>query len=367
MKMIKPGFKIYEIPDATDYNGVLMHLEKIGRTCYKSEDKITETSAIKFIDNLRKRKHWAMLEHYIFTLSIPKRTYDGLMRMKCNTSTMNNSDILMKFSYIHLTHCIDLRGTKYEYLLSFSATALNYLMDCVELRTIDHSPLLDIYNFMCKDYLILMQQYDDIAESSELNDEISFLLRDEIKSLPNWLRDIHDFASVKFTVDRGVTHELVRHRPASWAQESTRYCNYSQGKFGEEITVIIPTFFDTEMELMSNSFVFNEWKTSCERSEDHYFKLLSMGATPQEARTVLPNSLKADIIMTATLHEFRHFFDMRCPSGAHPQMREVSLPLLADFSYHNEYYKGIFNDQTDLLYDYKNINKWGDNNEPVKS
>lgn len=140
----------------------------------------------------------------------------------------------------------------------------------------------------------------------------------------------HSSLSVKFVVDRGVSHELVRHRIASFAQESTRYCNYSKDKFGNEITVILPCFFDTGMGILSNSLVYQEWKASCEWAEEHYFNLLKMGATPQQARTVLPNSLKTEITITANYREWRNFFKLRTAEAAHPQMREVAIPLLKE-------------------------------------
>ena len=201
MKIIKPT---YEILTPVSEGGIkeLQHIEKIGRVCYKSEDKITEDgeSAKKFVKMLINRGHEAMLEH-----------------------------------------------------------------SCL---------------------------------------------------------------SVKFIVDRGISHEIVRHRIASFAQESTRYCNYSKDKFGNEITVILPKYFDTGMGTSSNSVVYNDWKNSCENSERKYFALLKNGATPQEARSVLPNSLKTEIVMTANYREWRNFFKLRTPQSAHPQMREIAVPLL---------------------------------------
>ena len=140
----------------------------------------------------------------------------------------------------------------------------------------------------------------------------------------------HSSLSIKFIVDRGVSHELVRHRIASFAQESTRYCNYSKDKFGNEITVILPCFFDTGMGILSNSLVYQEWKSACECAEERYFNLLKMGATPQQARTVLPNSLKTEITVTANYREWRNFFKLRTAEAAHPQMREVAIPLLKE-------------------------------------
>ena len=140
----------------------------------------------------------------------------------------------------------------------------------------------------------------------------------------------HSSLSVKFVVDRGVSHELVRHRIASFAQESTRYCNYSKDKFGNEITVILPCFFDTGMGILSNSLVYQEWKLACECAEERYFNLLKMGATPQQARTVLPNSLKTEITVTANYREWRNFFKLRTAEASHPQMREITIPLLKE-------------------------------------
>ena len=140
----------------------------------------------------------------------------------------------------------------------------------------------------------------------------------------------HSSLSVKFIVDRGVSHELVRHRIASFAQESTRYCNYSKDKFGNEITVILPCFFDTGMGILSNSLVYQEWKLACECAEERYFNLLKMGATPQQARTVLPNSLKTEITITANYREWRNFFKLRTAEASHPQMREITIPLLKE-------------------------------------
>lgn len=134
----------------------------------------------------------------------------------------------------------------------------------------------------------------------------------------------HESISVLFICDRGVSHELVRHRVASFAQESTRYCNYSKDKFGHEITVIKPCFFE------EGSTDLGLWKGSCRLVENYYFSLLYSGKSPQEARTVLPNSLKTEVVMTANYREWRHILKLRCAPSAHPQMRELMIPLLDD-------------------------------------
>lgn len=132
----------------------------------------------------------------------------------------------------------------------------------------------------------------------------------------------HCSFTVKFICDRGVSHEIVRHRVASYCQESTRYCNYSKDGFGSEITVIKPCF------LYPNTDGFNLWEEGCLFAEQTYFNLLESGCTPQEARSVLPNSLKTEVVMTANIREWRHFLKLRCSPAAHPQMREVALILL---------------------------------------
>lgn len=132
----------------------------------------------------------------------------------------------------------------------------------------------------------------------------------------------HCSFTIKFVVDRGVSHEIVRHRLAAYCQESTRYCNYSKGEFGGEITVIKPLFFE------EGTAAYRMWKGACERAEVAYFDLLNEGYTPQQARAVLPNSLKTEVVMTANIREWRHFFKLRCSEAAHPQIREVATQLL---------------------------------------
>ena len=134
----------------------------------------------------------------------------------------------------------------------------------------------------------------------------------------------HGSATVRFVCDRGVSHEIVRHRIASYSQESTRYCNYAKDKFGNEITVI-----DPRPHMDSDQFLV--WKAAIMQAEQAYFRLVEFGAKPQMARSVLPNSLKTEIVMSANPREWRHFFTMRAAAPAHPQMRELACPLLKEF------------------------------------
>lgn len=141
----------------------------------------------------------------------------------------------------------------------------------------------------------------------------------------------HCSVTVRIVCDRGVLAELTRHRIASFSVESTRYANYSKDKFGNEITVIKPCFW-ADLDDGFNASKYTLWERSMEACERAYLDLLKSGATPQEARSVLPNSLKTDIVMTANLREWIHIFNLRCAKNAHPQAREITLPMLDEFN-----------------------------------
>ena len=132
----------------------------------------------------------------------------------------------------------------------------------------------------------------------------------------------HASITVRFICDRGISHEIVRHRLASYSQESTRYCNYSGDRFGSELTFIKPCFWKEW------TLAYKQWSLAVSFAEKEYFALLDCGCTPQEARSVLPSSTKTEVVMTANLREWRHFFKLRTAKAAHPQMRELTVPLL---------------------------------------
>ena len=217
-----------------------------------------------------------------------------------------------------------------------------------------------------------------IGSFNELDSAAEAKMKAEFKSAEDFVRKLidrkheamleHVSLTIRFIVDRGVSHELVRHRLASFAQESTRYCNYSKGKFGNEITVIKPVFFkdlseediydiyrgayvpkktDTE-EIKNRGIQAAQWYESCKTAEIKYLMMLSDGATPQEARSVLPNSLKTSVVMTANLREWRHFFKLRAAGitgKPHPQMLEVTVPLLIKL---RELLPAVFDDITPM-------------------
>ncbi len=137
----------------------------------------------------------------------------------------------------------------------------------------------------------------------------------------------HVSVSARVVCDRGVSHEIVRHRIASYTQESTRFCNYSKGRFGGELTFIEPSGFDASWTILMRQ----QWYNAMKEAEEFYLAMIKAGASPQQARSVLPNSLKTEIVMTMNLREWVHFFKLRTAASAHPDMRRVALDLLREF------------------------------------
>ena len=279
-------------------NDPIKKIETCGRVCYKSEDKITEDSAEKFVANIIKRGHEAVLEHASFIFQVSYNVYEDLREK-------------VKFVENRYPVKMYLRFTDSEgYIVSGNVRAWRdffrfsgvppYMNDFVEANPILFSEFKSDFPFNLKGRKWSIRQISE-------NELVS-----------TYQRLVHEDVSVKFICDRGVTHEIVRHRPASFCQESTRYCNYSNGKFGGEITVIKPCFFK------ENSTRYLNWFVACESAETAYNAILEDGGTPQEARDVLPNSLKTELIMTAPLMEWCHFFNLRMSPAAHPQMQEVA-------------------------------------------
>ncbi len=183
------------------------------------------------------------------------------------------------------------------------------------------------------------------SEDKITNESATKFIRGIIKSGHHSVIEHHNI-SARIITDRGVTHEIVRHRLVSYSQESTRYCNYSKDQFGSEITVILPVwFYDIDHEnimflrdhmkpgepLNAHNNEYLEWWFACQMTETAYFNLLKKGQTPQQARSVLPNSLKTEIVMTCNLREWRHFFSLRTSKAAHPQLREIAASMLLGF------------------------------------
>lgn len=281
MKLIKPSFDILD--QQCGLEGIYKQIEIAGRTCYKSEDKITEDSAKGFVDRMIKSGHGAMLEHGTVYLAMPMETIIPIEANRWGKYTKN--------PYSKGFKICEVNGQKRV------AVTTN-------LRVLVENDWLDDLQYIC--------------EPTEHHEKR---------------------VTVRFICDRGVSHEFVRHRVFSFAQESTRYCNYSKSKFNNEITFIIPCWTDIpEGDYGSRVYpkiVQRGWHDGvaqifiddCRYSEDGYFRLLNEGWAPQQARAILPNSLKTELVMTGFISDWKHFFELRDAASAHPQAQELAHPL----------------------------------------
>lgn len=321
MKIIEPSVEIMRTGLETEFIRPEQFIEKVGRTCYKSEDKITDTSAAKFVSGLVKRGHEAMIEHWNLVFKTDMETYQEILfdwETFLQTTDTLTRERLRPF----------LRFTKHEFtdrchrfIISGNMRAWReYAKFCVaELGS------LPIYMYgMVRNHPIFFPEYQDYVPPIINN---IYLIPIDISELTKPERQVHQNVTVKFICDRGVSHEIVRHRVASFAQESTRYCNYSQDKFGGEITVIRPSWCKRD------DHIYDTWRDGICQAEANYFLMLSEGATPQEARSVLPNSLKTELIVTMNLDGWDHFFGLRCSNEAHPDMKEIALMTLQMFEH----------------------------------
>lgn len=208
-------------------------------------------------------------------------------------------------------------------------------------------------------YIISKNDYAEMLEKIEKIGRVCYKSEANIKegSAEKFIRGIvarghesvieHESITVKVICDRGVSHEIVRHRVASYSQESTRYCNYSNDKFGNQITCIdIATGFKYNMENDADRKKYEIWQNAMCDAEKHYFEMINAGARPEEARSILPNSLKTEIVMTMNLREWRHFLTLRCSKRAHPQIVEVSQMILKVFA---EKFPAFFEDLSLLI------------------
>lgn len=307
MKIVKAG---YEILDTLNGEEILKKIERIARVCYKSEDKITENSYKTMPRALVNSKHYAMLEHGTIIIKTGWAGYTEFLKI-LDKIKMYKGEI----PYIRYTP-EDYSGRN---IISGNLRAWLELMElCEECSIQVPKGIVDI---------LAQEKYAPVFDNIHPNiyhvtDVFTEIYNNDLTTQERY---IHMDISVKFTVDRGVSHEIVRHRKASFAQESTRYCNY--GNKGGEITVIKPCFFEEDSPEMDC------WLDCCMVAEKDYLRLLNGGRTPQEARAILPNSLKTEIVMTANLREWRHFFKLRAVGTTgkpHPQMLEVTVPLLKE-------------------------------------
>jgi thymidylate synthase (FAD) len=289
----------------------LKKIEVVGRTCYKSTDLITEDSAPKFVSGLIKRGHEAMLEHASFCFILPYAEWKGLQTIIDNLE-LHNWKCFLRFT------------NGYRHLVSGNVRAWR---DFMKVCYIQNGCLpLYLQKFIEENPVLFPEWQEGVRYFWNKGVRMIPVKTDDLKTEEEFLT--HCDVTVRFVVDRGISHEIVRHRPASFAQESTRYCNYSKDKFGGQVTFIIPESFNY------GSPAWKVWKDAMECAESYYFTLINMGVTPEWARGVLGTSVKAEVIMTASCSEWKHFFGLRAcnvTGKAHPQMLEVSRPLLDDF------------------------------------
>lgn len=348
MKIIKAGYEIMP-----NFENPLKKIELVARTCYKSEDLITEDSCVKMVDNLVGRKHFAMLEHASLAFDVDAATYNLLMSVIEYVKTLiiswegkEAANCFLQFTQTAIR--VDEGMAKSRFIISGNIRAWLDALKGLEIFGCMPNVLIDgLMNAIPT--IMKAAGFDEntvtgVNESYEYTPfEDGFFARQiiDFDELTPEERLMHETLSVKFTVDRGVTHELVRHRPASFAQESTRYCNYSKGKFGNEITIVEPCFFkrpegDETLSVEQWAERYGAWEYACKTAEECYFRLLDNGATPQEARSVLPTSVKADIIVTANIMEWLHILNLRAlgtTGKPHPQMLEVMVPLAKELAF----------------------------------
>lgn len=316
MKIVKPSVEIMRRGVASDNFTPEQFIEKVGRTCYKSEDKITDDSAAKFVGNLIKRGHEAMIEHWNLIFEVPEENVYNEIRSDWNT-LLQGANIPLEERlrpYLRFTDYTDfavLDGNT-RYLVSGNMRAWrDFVKACVR-----GFGLLPQYLWgLVQNYPLFFSEYQDYIPKVFINGALIPVYANELSEEE---RRIHQDVTMKFICDRGVSHEMVRHRVASFAQESTRYCNYSGDKFGAEITVVRPSWCGVD------SATFQHWEAGCKRAEASYFDLIERGCAPQEARSVLPNSTKTEIIVTMNLDGWNHFFGLRDDPAAQPDMREVA-------------------------------------------
>lgn len=295
MRLIKPSFEIWDQQEGLE--GIYKQIERAGRVCYKSEDKITEDSAKEFVERMIKSGHGAMLEHGTVYLKIP------FGKMLDNGEFENEA--LACWFVDNPYSWVKIGGVGTE--------------DCWYVTS--------NYRVLIEKNLLYTLQY--LCEPTEFHEKR---------------------VTVHFVCDRGVSHEFVRHRVFSFAQESTRYCNYSKDKFGNELTFIIPRW----LSLSNGSYTYDypngftkdgsKWDSKLElntfllslvRSEATYLELIEQGWTPQQARAVLPNSLKTELVMTGFVSDWKRFFRLRSriakTGKPHPQAQELADPLMDEF------------------------------------
>ena len=273
MKLIESSVQIIEERDPYKM------IELAGRTCYKSEDKITEDSAKEFVDRMIKLGHGAMLEH-------------GTVYLKIIGVFLDPTDCDVDYSHYVVSHYTKNKYSKV--IIKHDEDWKSDVYITTNLRVLVENGWMDDLKYIC--------------EPTEHHEKR---------------------ITAKFICDRGVSHEFVRHRVFSFAQESTRYCNYSKDKFGNELTFIKPSwgYFKNISYEDAGYFDGDVFESSLKKAESYYFKLIEKGWKPQQARQVLPNATKTERVMTGFESDWEHFFELRCSGAAHPDAKKLADEL----------------------------------------
>ena len=301
MIIVDPSF---ELQDELDAASLAIRLEACGRICYKSEDKITEDSALPFVTKIAAHGHNSVLEMAAVTL-----------RVNCSDEDVKTFLSLQpKFLVVDVEEDgVLITGSIRSFREMYKRASENNVVNAMVTLLATRDPYL-------------YEGIFDATTAKPVGAEVKVvkLSLKEVELLNDDMFIKHRYVGVKMIVNRAVTHELVRHRPCSFLQESQRYCRYSQDKFGSQVTFIKPMFFK------EGSKEFAIWKEAMEYTEKLYLDLLET-STPQAARTVLPNSCKTEIIMYCNLVEWKHIMSLRTPPNAEPSMREIMIPLEEEF------------------------------------
>lgn len=303
MRIIQPEAHIMPFD-----GNILKHVERCGRIAYKSEDAITEESYIRFIQNIIKRGHESVLEHGNYVFELPWDAYDY-------TLEIYSSLLFEEKASDGFSGRIRFTAYKNKFVVSGNIRAWR---DFIRVMQNEGE---DIPAWMCA-FFFNNPAFEDLGLEFSHGEFKQLQLED----LTPAEADIHWTETVHIICSRAISHEFVRHRALCPTQESQRYCNYSKGKFGGEVTFIQPLW------AKENEVQNQKWMKSMENREDTYMERLSDGLQPQEAREELPNSTKTEIVMTGTLGELKHFFFLRCADDAHPEARRIAIPLRDEFA-----------------------------------
>ena len=296
VKIVEPFVEIYSL-DKTE--NIKKHIEKCGRTCYKSEDKITDTSAEQFVEGILKSGHESVIEHANLIFQIGSDNLDKVKGIA---------------SQVHGLHYAQ------------SATELLISGNMRTFRDISRLGYHDFDDWFCQNGLNVFAIGED--RTHYLTGDI-ILKGIQCLDKNDGLDQLNNI-TIHMITNLSCYKDITRHRLVSFSIESTRFCNYSKGKYGSELTILKP------VNLTADTSEYNEWLACMQDIEKHYMKMCELGCRADQSRLCLPHSIKADVIMTANVAEWKHIFNLRCDKAAHPDVRKVMLMALELF--HNEGY-----------------------------